>query len=551
MGVDKLVNFKVALINPKDKTVPAHSYGITEHLGLAYLAAYLRQNGVEVKIIDGDVEGYSDEEIIREVIQYRPQLVGITGLIRTIGDGLSIADSLRKWSKAIFICVGGQHATYAAEEILLSHSSIDCVIRGEGEITLMEVVACVNAHKSLDGVSGVYYLQEGKVIQNPDREVINDLDILPFPVRDSLDQCIKKGMNLPVLSILTSRGCPGRCSFCNSSTYFSLGGGKNWRSRSAKNVVDEIQLLVEKYRSDNMYWVIHIYDDNFIGPGHKGRERARDIALEMIRRGLKVPFDIFCRVDSFNDDEELLVLLKEAGMVSAFIGLESGISSTLTLYNKGTTPEQNTKAMKIMEKYNIATPASGFIMFHPYVTFDELRENARFLLSIGQATFWNLSVNLILFRGTKLVDRVVKDNLIGEMSHHWAAYQYRFLHPDVEPLAQEMNFNNHEVLVRLDSAVRYVENMLCKINEQLQDLKETLSDWEDIVRYKNRLKDQLNHIQKIGVEFFLSSIQIAENRQMHKFTGLKERYIGDIDHQIDTLNSMFVDYVAYIEKEIG
>jgi anaerobic magnesium-protoporphyrin IX monomethyl ester cyclase len=543
--------FKVALINPKDKTVPSHSYGITEHLGLAYLAANLRKYGIDVKIIDGDVKSLSDGEILNEVISYCPNLVGITGLIRTIGDGLGIADALRKWKRDIFICVGGQHATYAAEEILLNHPSIDCVIRGEGEITLMEVVSRIKEEKSLEGILGLYFLQDGKVIKNPDRQVMEDLDLFPFPARDSLEESIQNGLDLPVISILTSRGCPGGCSFCNSSTYFSLGGGKHWRFRSPQNVVNEIQFLVENYRSDNTYWVIHIYDDNFIGAGRGGRERARDIAKEMVKRGLKVPFDIFCRVDSFDDDEELLTLLKAAGMVSVFLGLESGFPETLRLYNKGTTPEQNIHAVKMMEEHNIATPASGFIMFHPYAAFDEIRKNAYFLLLIGQATFWNLSVSLILFRGTKLVDQVVKDNLIGEMTYHWAAYDYKFLNPKIGLLSKAMNFNNHSVMVKLDSTVRYVENMLCKLNEQLDQLQEIVTNWNEIDGHKQKIKEQLHYIQKISVNFFLSAIDIAENDKMVAFLELKDNYIGDIDNQIAMLNKMFVEYVNHIEKEIA
>ncbi|MBS3902341.1 MAG: hypothetical protein KGZ54_10040 [Dethiobacter sp.] len=191
-------------------------------------------------------------------------------------------------------------------------------------------------------------------------------------------------------------------------------------------------------------------------------------------------------------------------------------------------------------------------MFHPYVTFDELRENARFLLSVGQATFWNLSVSLILFRGTKLVDQVAKDNLLGEMIYQWAAYDYKFIDSKIKLLAKAMNFNNNPVMVKLDSAVRYVENMLCKLNEQLDNLKDIIiTNWDELDEHKHNIKEQLHHIQEVSVEFFLSAIYIVENDEKIDISTLKDNYLCEIDNQIDLLNSMFVEYINRIETEIA
>ncbi|OLN29406.1 B12-binding domain-containing radical SAM protein [Desulfosporosinus metallidurans] len=544
-------SYKVILVNPNDKTVPNHSYGIAEHLGLAYLAAYLRKNFIEVKIVDGDVENIDKDQILKEIFDYEPDMVCLTGLIRTIGDALEIADEIRSKRQNIFICIGGQHASYAAEEILFHHPSVDCVVRGEGEITLMEIIERINEGQGLDGVLGVYYRDNEQVIKNQDRPAIEDLDILPFPARDSLKKCIKNGNQLPVISILTSRGCPGGCSFCNSSDFFTMGGGVRWRYRSPKNVVDEIQYLAENFRSENTYWVLHIYDDNFIGSGRKGRERAKEIAREMLNRGLKIPFDIFCRVDSFDGDEELLRLLKEAGLVSAFLGLESGLSDTLKLFNKGTTPAQNIAAVQLMERYNIATPASGFIMFHPYVTFEELRKNAEFLLSVGQATFWNLSVNLILFKGTKLVEKVRKDNFLGNMIYNWAAYEYQYLDPTVSELAKAMDFTNHPIMIRLDSSVRYVENMLCRLTEQIKELGDDSLNKKVMSEHRLKVRNQLCSIQEKSVGFFLNAINLSEDNRMSSYNQLKEKFLTDTDVEINRLNDIFEDYIQIIEKEIA
>jgi radical SAM superfamily enzyme YgiQ (UPF0313 family) len=544
-------SYRVALINPRDKIASSNYYATAGNLGLAYLAAYLRQDdNIEVKIFDGDVERLDDDQIIHKVLSYEPDLVGATGLIRTIESALEIVKEIHNRSNP-FICVGGQHATYAAEEILLNHPSVNCVVRGEGEVTLLEIIKRLSHEQEIKDILGIYYIDKGNVVKNPDRPAIDDLDNLPFPARDSLDKCIEMGIEHPVISILTSRGCPGGCSFCNSSTFFSLGGGPHWRSRSPQNVVDEIQYLVDKYKMENIYWVFHIYDDNFIGSGLKGKQRAREIAAEMIRRSLKVPFDIFCRVDSFVGDEGLIKILKQAGLVSAFIGLESGIPDTLKLYNKGTTPEQNIAAISLMEQFNIATSASGFIMFQPYATFNELRSNARFLLSIRQASFWNLSVSLILFRGTKLVEKVSKDNLLGKLIHKWAAYDYQFQVPAIGKLAKSMDFNDAPVMIKLDSTIRYIENMMYRFKDQLSCLSDELTLSDELGQSQQNIKDQLEYIQEKTVTFFLSAVDMAEENRMHDFGEMKSKYLFEINEEIDILNNQFEMYVNKIENLEG
>jgi len=546
-----MINFKVLLINPRDKTVPEHSYGVTDHLGLGYLAAYLRENEIEVKIIDCDAEGISDEDVVEMALDYNPNMIGITGLIRTIGCGLSIADSIRSKNEDVFIFTGGQHASYAAEEILSNHSSINCVIRGEGEITLLEVVKRVNNSESLDGVLGLYYKDGSQIIKNQDRPAIENLDVLPFPARDTLKKIISDKRKTPVISILTSRGCSGGCSFCNSASYFNMGGGQRWRGRSPINVVDEIEYLVETFKNENTYWVMHIYDDYFIGPGESGRERARAIAEEMIKRDLRVPFDIFCRADSFKNNEDLLVLLKKAGMVSTFIGLESGMPETLKLFTKGVTPQDNIDTLNLMEKHNIATPASGFIMFNPYVTYEELRQNSKYLLDLNQATFWNLSVNLILFRGTRLVDRVKNDGLLGEKTHFWAAYNYDYVIPEIKELAQKMDFTNHPTMIQLDSVGRYIENSLCKLVDQIEELDVERDTFDKIKHSEGKVRGKLKDIQIASVDFFLKALDLSENKKIHEFDGLKEEFLATIESSITIATKEYETYVNTIDELVS
>jgi len=541
---------RTVLVNPRYDAVPVERYAATENLGLGYLAAVLRHHGDKVRIIDGDASGLTREGIVDALVAEKPDFVGLTSLSHTIGDALHIGRTASARLPGTFFCLGGQHATYAAEELLRSEPFIGCVVRGEGELTLLELVERLRAGGSLRGLPGAYCRDQGEVILNPDRPPIADLDSLPWPARDCLDELLAQGARPTVLALLSSRGCHGRCAFCNSSTFFRLGGrGPAWRGRSAHDVVDELEALVTAH-GDKLYGAVHFFDDNFVGPGVAGREHARAIAREMIARGLEVPFYIFCRVDSFDGDEELLALLRRAGLRSAFIGLESGEPATLKLFRKGTTREQNANAMRLMAKYGVATPASGFIMFHPYATFDELRRNAVFLLSLSQASFWNLSVTLTLFRGTKLVETVRRDGLLGEPRLHWGAYCYRFADPRVGRLAEAMSFAHHELMVRLDAEVRFVEETVMRLEAGLGQLKAVLAPQAiDAARATiAAVKERLLQMQRSSCDFFLDAVGLAESdRLADAFPARREAFLGRTELELDGLKSEFLRALAVLD----
>src|SRR5437764_267754 len=239
-------DFKVALINPRDSSIPLEDYAVYENLGLALLAAYLRQHGYPVKIIDGYADDLSDSIVVQQTIEFRPHLVGFTCTYQTYDAVLAIAAAVRQHLPTVHCTLGGEHATYTAHEVLTASCLIDSVVRGEGEATLLDLVTAIESNRPLTSVQGLSFRSSGVVIENPNRAAITDLDALPFAARDTLKATVASGKSI-LIGMLASRGCYSKCSFCNANRFFRLGGGKVLRKRSPQNIVTEIATLYEEY----------------------------------------------------------------------------------------------------------------------------------------------------------------------------------------------------------------------------------------------------------------------------------------------------------------
>lgn len=537
-------DFKIALVNPHDNTVPTEYFAPCENLALAYLTSYLRQEGFNAHIIDGDAEKLDNHEVVKLILNLDVKLVGITCLSRTIDDALDIATIVKRNNPSIHVCLGGQHVTYVAEDILKENISVNSIVRGEGEETFAEIAKRISQGKTLANVDGVYYRNESmQIIKNRDRKVIRNIDELPFPARDVLEKLIERGHN-PVLSVLSSRGCYGTCNFCNASTFSRLGGGVSWRGRSAKNVVDELELLCKKYEAGSLHRLIHFYDDNFVGPGRVGRQRVREIAEEILKRELDIIFYIFCRADSFVLDPELLSFLKKAGLITAFVGIESSRESELKLFSKGTTPEQNIETIRLMQQNNITMPASGFIMFHPYSTYEDLRSNAIFLHGIGQASYWNLSVKLIVYEGTKIVNRLKNDGLLRRKIAHGGIYEYDFITPKIGELASAMDFSTHHIMLKADAVVRYIQFTKSYILQKMPNIDIGQINFEVIDKKINKIFD-------LSYNFFMAAVDLSEKGWNPKlFNRLKETFLLKINEHIEDLDAVFYTCLESISNKM-
>jgi magnesium-protoporphyrin IX monomethyl ester (oxidative) cyclase len=307
-------------------------------VGIAYIASYLEKNGVEVKIVDALASGWNnfnyrengtvrvglgEEEIKSEIKRYKPDLVGITCLFTTQADNMyRVADLVKEVDKDLPVVVGGAHPSSVPHECLKTES-IDYVVRGEGEITTYELTSSVQGKIRPRAVKGLLFKENGKIVENGPREFIRDLDSLPFPAYHLLPmeryfEAGEKGLTSrgftvkKWVSMVTSRGCPYNCFFCS----VQIVSGRIWRARSAKNVVDEIEFLV------NEYGIKHIFfeDDNMI----IDIKRAENIFDEIIQRGIKIAWETPNGIRADRLNENLLKKMKRSGCTNLVIGIENG-----------------------------------------------------------------------------------------------------------------------------------------------------------------------------------------------------------------------------------
>jgi len=236
---------KVLFISPPSKFAIKDTIGIPAiPLGLAYLSSVLEKEGHKVKIIDAPTLNYDWKNLREETRGFKPDIVGITSTTSTIYDAYKVAELIKEYNPKIKVVIGGPHVSFTSDDTLKECSSIDIVVRGEGEETMKEVVNSFNGERlPLEEIRGINFRDNGKIVQTENRPFIENLDELPFPAYSLLPIDKYKVGKKQFANIITSRGCPFSCIFCSSSQLC----GKRWRARSPENVIKELEVLKDDY----------------------------------------------------------------------------------------------------------------------------------------------------------------------------------------------------------------------------------------------------------------------------------------------------------------
>jgi anaerobic magnesium-protoporphyrin IX monomethyl ester cyclase len=408
------------LINPYWSKL---SEGI-EHLGLGYMAACARKQGLTIEIVDAPINNWNNEMTIDFIKKYSPSVIGVSIPFQ---EGTLDAFELIKLLRKNFSChitLGGIYPTFEYQSILDEYNEVDSIILGEGEVTFGELVKAVKENTPLSSVDGIAIKLNNIVMTTKKRPLVEDLDNLPYPDRDTLPAVIKE---FNFASIITSRGCYGRCSFCSVDGFYSSFGPK-YRYRSAKNVVDEMEFLINEYNIHNFM----INDANFIGGIGRGRDRAYEVAHEIIHRGLEAELRIQCRANDI--DKDLFSILKDAGLTRVYIGIESGSQPQLDRYNKDITVEENLKALSILNELGLFAKI-GFIMFDRDASFDDLMNNITFIKKVK--TMFDKDNLGYIYPVSKLLPlsgSAVKNTLLqeGALTGSYKDYSYSFKDKKVE-----------------------------------------------------------------------------------------------------------------------
>ncbi|MBZ9570980.1 B12-binding domain-containing radical SAM protein [Methanobrevibacter sp. TMH8] len=437
-------NYDVLLINPIDNTAVKNGLGLNvPPLNLMYLGGMLEENSFSVKILDDDLYQEGSEKISNIVSKIDPLVVGVTATTATIKESLKYIRAVKEKLPNALTVIGGPHSTFLPVETLNEEPNLDVVVIGEGEETLVEVADKYSIYENIENFSdikGIVYrdrISSGRIDSaaidsnnvdidrissdgiykgrnhnegfhgeqikiNEPRPLIKDLDSLPFPARHLIPFKSYKLSN-QAGGMITSRGCPYSCNYCSSSLIM----GKKFRTRSPDNVVDELEVLVDKYGLKDVAFL----DDIFM----LNKKRAKLIADEIKRRNIDVSFVASSRVNTV--DKSLLESLKNVGMKTLYCGVESGSQRVLDLMKKGITLQQARDAFKTAKEVGVDVIGS-FILGYPGETSKEMDETINFSIELDP-DYSQYSI-LTPFPGTPIHSQLNDGNLLS--TNGWDDY---------------------------------------------------------------------------------------------------------------------------------
>jgi anaerobic magnesium-protoporphyrin IX monomethyl ester cyclase len=363
------------LINPR---VP----GDTRYppLSLIYLAAYARQHGFTVEICDAGAHLYSDDQVLEIIARLRPRAIGFTFMTPQFPSVAVLSSKIAKNFSDTFQIAGGTHVNSLPEQSLSQILDLDCLVLGEGERTLVEVLEILRAdgRKELSHVRGLALRDGEGLLKTPPRELFANLDDLPMPAWDLLP-IAKYEVSQPgrryeysegiALTISASRGCPYSCVFCASHAVFKPGH----RQRSPKLVVDELEYL---YRNHGVRHYFMVDEVLF----HR-KEYVIELSQELIRRKLPLIWAGNARVNSPAISDEVLEIAKAAGCVRIDFGVETGSPKILKEIRKGIKLSDVYSAHRMTHRHDLAT-TTLMMVGHPNETMDDVRDSIRLIAHI-------------------------------------------------------------------------------------------------------------------------------------------------------------------------
>ncbi|OGH99232.1 MAG: hypothetical protein A2104_00395 [Candidatus Melainabacteria bacterium GWF2_32_7] len=370
-------------------------------LGLGYLHSYLEHCDYNVQTLFLNGYPFKDcyERTIQTIDEYKPNMIGFQVITNNRVSTYRLIESIHEKYPDIHIVLGGIHSTLMYQQLLERYPFLTVVI-GEGEITFSELAEkLINNNTNLENVDGIAFHNNG-VIKTKDRELIENLDILPFPKHEAFfDQ------NRRIGSIITARGCPFKCSFCCLDNVSK----RRIRYRSVDNVVDEIEYLHKKFPKMRD---ICIHDDTFF----MDNQRAIKICEEIIRRKIKLNFSCSGRIKPIS--KELIAALEKAGFTRVLLGLESGSSRVLRQTHKGITKEDAINAIKLFS--NSCLNVQLFMITGlPGEDINTVKETCQFIQKLQKIRYIRLGGFPILwvYPGTEIYEKAKAAGMIDD--NYW------------------------------------------------------------------------------------------------------------------------------------
>ena len=428
---------KILLIVPPNYSIKIngrYNFNINFPLGLAYIAAIAEQEGHDVEVMDCVAEGWetrlkledgririgiSIQEVEARIKKFAPDIVGISILFSVQTDAaFEIADSVKKVSCNSVTIVGGAQATSQPRETLMC-KSIDYIAMGEGELIFRNFLRYIDKQDDPRAIFGIAYCTEdGEVKINQRAEFITDLDLLPFPARNLFDMKLYFSHSNShgtrkyprYATVITSRGCPARCTFCNVHEL----SGRKYRYRSPENVLQELKLLKDNYDIQEILFE----DDNLTASG----KRASRLFTMMKEARLGIEWDTPNGVAVFALDDGILDLMKSSGCYKINIAIESADQEVIDkIIKKPIRLEKAVSLIKYARKIGLEVQAF-FIIGLPGTKLEQMRKNFTFMHKHNMHRC-HTSI-LVPYPGTELY------NLCIEKEYFTKNFNLRYATPD-------------------------------------------------------------------------------------------------------------------------
>lgn len=364
---------KVLLITPPYHSGVVESAGVWLNVAFVYLAGSLRQAGYEPVIYDAMSHWHTYEDIRKRIEVEKPDVVGTTAFTAEIVDALKVLNLAKEINPEIVTVIGNVHPSFCYEEILSnSQNLVDFIVRGEGEVTMVELMNALSAGGDVSRVKGLAFSRDGGIVVTPPRDYLSDLDSLPM-AWDLIDWPIytykpEKDSVLAIVS--TSRGCSQKCSFCSQQLFWQ----RRWRGRSAENVVAELEHLRDTYGVN-----VVMFADETPTLDRKRWERMLDLLIER-RVGVKILMET--RVDDIIRDEDIMDKYRLANVDHIYVGVEATSQTTLDQFNKNIKVEDSKRALDLINAQDIVSETS-FVLGMPDDTLESIRN------TVELAKFYN------------------------------------------------------------------------------------------------------------------------------------------------------------------
>ncbi|MFI0773150.1 B12-binding domain-containing radical SAM protein [Streptomyces sp. NPDC021212] len=393
-----------------------------ENLGLGYLAAFLREAGHTVEVIDGWLEGLDIPTLAQRILDARPGLVGFACYRSNMDRAIETMHRLSRAGADVLTVAGGYGPTFHADDFL--EAGFDAVVRGEGEVPLRLLADHLrDGTPALDQIPGLSHRSAGGTVRHsPTPAPKLTLDELPHPARDTLHLTLARRS---MVHIQTARGCQASCTFCSIVAFERVGGGATWRQRSVPDVVDELEALWQRGATH-----FKVIDDSLLEPP-RDAAWSTELADEIARRGIKPRMRGSIRADRVT--EKAIAELARAGFFSFSCGIENFAQSALRRMAKRADVEQNRRALDIFRAHGIYVQA-GHILFDDQTSLEELEENYHGMREYSWTISKGIFTEMYAAAGTNFTRRLGRQGALQVDRDNLGNTRYEVLDARVRPL---------------------------------------------------------------------------------------------------------------------